>query len=424
MRISIVALNALPAIEPSAGRGIGGLETFAWRLARGMARTKSNSVQFVVRATSPRPSCVVEQVQIDSFSEPLRQLRQSVSRALEFKDGARLPRLKKWNASLVWQIPTLALNKLLRPQFSEQKAMQDAIVSFRPDLILTLGVNRTSAQLGEIAAALNIPIVVWLQSNADLDERFFSDDSFVDRYGVHSIDARNCWCRCKNVICQTQTQQERLHRLQEDAGGTLRSLQSTVIVNPIDSIGTLDVLPKFRDRRGVLWIGRADQFHKRPRFALEIAAMCPDVPFTMIVNPGDEVIHAEIRTRAGANVALFDYLPPEQVRMQLSQAKLFLSTGSATYEGFPNVLLEACASGTPIITLEDFDGFLQRSNAGFCSLGDVRLAAEAVLRLSGDANLWDRHSMSGFEYVQSNHHIDHVVEQFALWSQACIESKF
>ena len=186
MRIAIIALNAFPAIEPSQGRRIGGLETFAWNLAQGLAAGEADQILFLVRSEHPIVTRVYQKVHVDFIHEPFRAIRQSVSKALEIETWKKLPRIKSWDLSLTWKIPTLAIRKFFFPRYSEEKAISLAISRFAPELLLTFGVNQTSAILGEIAQALGIPILLWLQSNADLAPQLFESGPFVDRYGVRS----------------------------------------------------------------------------------------------------------------------------------------------------------------------------------------------------------------------------------------------
>ncbi len=59
-------------------------------------------------------------------------------------------------------------------------------------------------------------------------------------------------------------------------------------------------------------------------------------------------------------------------------ADVLLATGSQAYEGFPNVLLQAAAAETPIVSLQDFDGFLNASSAGNVCQDDIDQAAQCI----------------------------------------------
>ena len=413
MRIAIIALNAFPAIKPSQGRRIGGLETFAWNLAQGLAAGEADQILFLVRSEHPIVTRVYQKVHVDFIHEPFRAIRQSVSKALEIETWKKLPRIKTWDLSLTWKIPTLAIRKFFFPRYSEEKAISMAISRFAPELLLTFGVNQTSANLGEIAQALGIPIVLWLQSNADLASQLFESGLFVDRYGVRSEHAQQCIRLCRNIICQTETQRLLLQQIEPNFPTTLSPpIRITCIPNPVETKGFRPSESPLHERRGVLWIGRADRFHKRPLMAIEIAKRCPSIPFSMIVNPGDEEVYREIINTKPPNVTLIDFVPATEMPERMRSAWIFLSTGSAAYEGFPNVLLEASASGTPIVSLEDFDGFLSRSNGGFSSYGNLDSLVQFIHRLVESPSEWRTLGNSAIEYVRNHHDLSTIVERF------------
>ncbi len=413
MRIAIVALNAFPAIEPSRGCGIGGLETFAWNLAQGLAASEADEILFLVRSEHPKVTRVYEKVKVDFIHEPFRAIRQSVSKAVEIGSWKKLPRIKNWDPSLIWKIPTLAIRKLFFPRYSEEKSISLAINRFAPELLLTLGVNQTSAILGEIALALRIPIVLWLQSNADLAPQLFESGPFVDRYGVRSAHAQQCIRLCRNIICQTETQRLLIQHIEPKFPNTLsQPIRTTFIPNPVNTNLFHPGESPLSERRGVLWIGRADRFHKRPLMAIEIAKRCPDIPFILIVNPSDDAIRQEIINMKPPNVTLEDFVPSAEMPERMRKAWIFLSTGSAAYEGFPNVLLEASASGTPIVSLEDFDGFLSRSLGGFSSDGNLDSLVQFIYRLHESPSEWRAMGSSAIEYVRNHHDLSTIVERF------------
>ena len=421
MRITIVALNAFPLIESGTGRNIGGLETFAWNLARGLAGNELDQIQFLVRSEYACNSRKYQGVQVDFICEPCREIRQSVSKAIEIDSVRKMPRIKALQLGLLWKIPLLAFRKVFFPRYSEANSIAVAIEHFNPDAIVTLGVNQTSTILGELARDRNIPIALWLQSNADLDRNLFEKVGFVDRYGVRSEHAQACLRLCRNIVCQTQTQLDRLKEMEcIESDSQTQPVCSNHIPNPIDTsvFRSAETSPDYRS--GVLWIGRADRFHKRPHLAIEIAARCPDIPFTMILNPSEDAVYREILDAKPPNVAIVDFVPASEMSKRMSSAWLFLSTGSADYEGFPNVFLEASASGTPIVSLEDFDQFLTRSVGGLSGDGRVDQVVENILRLHTSPTVWMQLSRNSRKYVCEHHERTAVVQKFRTWLESLV----
>ena len=416
MRIAFVVPNALPLFASTKQRKIGGLETFAWNLARGLAKEGSEDVFFLVRSKWRRPPEVFENVLVGCFHEPLRDVRRTVSESIEFIPGKRIPRIKNPSLSLIGKIGLLALRKLFSRSYDEQLSIDSALDNYHPDLVVTFGVNQTSAGLGLYAERRNVSTVLWLQSNADLQQELYESDQFIDRYGVRGSHAKSCLARCRNVICQTGSQMDALRFIDERYFSAQRALHSICIPNPV---ATNLFYPSSGDdglRHGILWVGRADRFHKRPMLAIEIARRCPSIRFLMILNASDEMVAHEVKRSKPPNVELVDYVPSMEMPSLMRKAWLFLSTGSAEYEGFPNVLLEAAASGTPIVSLEDFDGFLGREKCGLS--GDVSQVAAHIERLRDNPVEWEHLSQLGMKCVRDKHQLNSAVEAFRGFSVA------
>ncbi len=418
MRISIVALNASPVLFPDRGKRVGGLETFAWRLAKGIATHAENAqTQFVVRSPKHQKSLLLDGVQVDAMVEPFRDVRHRISSALEIDSFRRIPKVKKLDPALTWLVPWLAFNKLLHPPFSESAELRTILKRFEPDFVIALGVNDTSARLVELASQLSFRVLLWLQSNADLEENLYLEEDFVDRYGVKSLDAQRCLHGSAGIVCQTETQHSKLDRIAHLAKkSNFPERRSLVIPNPIE-LDPKQPIPSHGERSGVLWIGRADRFHKRPLLAIQVAKLCPNTRFTLVLNRGDDSVRKEVEQTKTENVEIVDYIPVHLMPKAMSQSIAFLSTGAAEYEGFPNVLLEACVAGTPIVSLEDFDSFLEKSQAGFCAQGDLELAAREIRSLEETKDRWEEISQQGRKHVQTHHNLPKVIERFMSYLQ-------
>ena len=403
MRLAIVALNAYPAIVPSAGQAIGGLETFAWSLARTLASDPAMSVDFLVRHTSRPVQNIVDGVTLHFEVETYRSLRQAVSRDVEFTGRFPGLRVHYFRPALMWQIPLLALAKLTCPRANLTTRVEVFLKDCQPDVVLALGAGDGTAAAVQAAKLVGVPAWVWWQSNSDLNARFVTDDTFRESNGVTAQEARAAYL-ADGFISQTQWQQDQLTKLLHR--------DSSLISNPVDSerfpVGDATATA----RPEVLWIGRFDRHHKRPHLALEIARLCPQIPFQFVINPGDPAVEQEVRRNTPPNVRLTDYIPRDAMPHAYRSARLFLSTGSNAYEGFPNVLLEAAASGTPLVSLEDFDSFLTRSGAGFSSGEDIARLANKIRELWDMPPEWHACSRAGAEYVRCQHSLSACVATF------------
>jgi glycosyltransferase involved in cell wall biosynthesis len=385
-RLGLVAWNALPAVVPSAGGRIGGLETGAWTLARALAAESEVVPELFLRAGWRRVPRRVDEVALHVAREPLSEVRRQVGDCVAL---ARPPKLRRWRSRLLWQLPLLALARPWRPPPRPRRAPDPRLADARVDVWAGFGVNSESARVAATAHQQSKPMLLFLESNADLDPGVLEPGERFNAYGESSLDQRFAIERASCIACQSEFQMQQLRRHFGREGVLIR--------NPID-------VQRWRTggttaRTKILWVGRYDSFHKRPALALDIARRCPHLQFEMIVNTGDPNVEAAIRGRAPANVELIDYVPFDEMPRRFATARAFLCTGSAAHEGFPNVLLQAAASHTPVCSLEDFDGFIARSGCGEVH-PDPGEAAKYLQRLNAGATLdWspvDR-------YLQSHH---------------------
>lgn len=403
IRLAIIAPNAWPAVEPRGGQRVGGMETFAWGLARGLACLESLDVSLLVRTIRRIDARKIDGVSIATVREPLRQWRYEVAERVSRLDKFPWVKVHRWGAALAWQIPALAAARCVRRQTPSQQ-FAGAVEQLDADVILALGISAESVTALQVARHTGSKGLLWLRSNADIDPRFFEQSEFRNVYGVTSDHCRQCLELADQVICQTMWQQRRLRDLAD--------IESTVIRNPVD-LEKWSSQGSWEQREHVLWIGRYDRHHKRPLACLATARQLPHIPFVMIVNRGDAAVEQEVRRQVPPNVTLIDYVPHDQLVNYFSKSRLFLSTGTAEHEGFPNVLLEAAASSTPIVSMQDFDDFLAQSGAGAWVNDDLPALASELQSLWTDEDRWNECSSAGRRYVEQHHRRDSTYQAFA-----------
>jgi len=369
IRLGMVAWHALPAIVPRAGSSVGGLETGAWTLARGLRKFTSIGPAFFVRTTTLRNVSVVDEVPLFYDRQLLANIRRDFSDAISLGPPLRVHRL---STRLLWQIPLLALARLGRKIPLPHPTQPDPrLLCAKVDAWAGFGVNADSARVVATAMTLGKPSLLFLESNADLDPRLAAETDFINAYGESSAVQRFALRHASHVICQSDFQQQQLSRL--------FGIEGTLIRNPIDPHQWQTPHPV--DRRYVLWIGRYDTFHKRPGLAIEVAKRLPTIPFRMIINPHDLEVERQISQSIPANIEIVPYVPFNQMPLEFAAARLFLCTGNPAHEGFPNVLLQAAATHTPICSLVDFDHFLERCGAGYSSCDSLDTLSQRVQQL-------------------------------------------
>ncbi len=396
LAVAIVAWQALPAIIPEVGRNVGGLETAAWRLAKTLAAQGVGSPQIIVRSPSVASEVVIDGVRVTPHPEPREYVRREFASCVEWGDRLRLHRI---SPKLLWQIPYLAVTWPWRQKDPPPMKPDPRLRSYTPDVWIALGASRESAAVMATAIEQKKPSLLLIQSNADLDPRYVSQPDFRSAYGELADHCRFAVENASHVICQTVTQQ-RLLRQHFDRDGIL-------LRNAIDPEPWRAAARKPGDY--VLWIGRYDKFHKRPQLSVEIARLCPEIPFQMVVNESDDQVRREIQANHPENVRLVDYVPANEMAAVFGAARIFLSTGNADYEGFPTVLLQAVAAEKPIVSLDDFDGFISQSDSGIVCGNDLRRAAEAIRRYWNRPD--ERDPSTATEFLRQNYTVEATTHQ-------------
>lgn len=401
IRVCFVVLNAFPAICPDVSGAIGGIETRAWMLARTLARRPDVDMQFVVRHTGRIRQREFDGVRIIPIRDRLYRLRESVSTMIERRPLFPWLRFHGFSPALLWQLPVLAV---WWPWRRLMQRTPDPLQPSRPythvdaDVLACFGVNVTTATVIASAHATGRPAMLFLGSDADLDERYTPTSNFVTPYGDPGPVCRWAIDQADAIVVQTPSQQR---MLRERFGR-----EGTLIGNPID-LEEWD--RRLQDatapdevagmNRYVLWIGRAEGTHKRPQLLVELAQRCPELPFVMILNPRDTLLEQQIRRTAPPNVTIVDWVPFPQMPAVFRNAAVLVNTSSL--EGFSNAFLQAAASGVPIAALEVAREFLEESYAGEEAQGSMERLAEIVRQQWNDRD--ERRIRLAREYVEQHH---------------------
>ena len=103
----------------------------------------------------------------------------------------------------------------------------------------------------------------------------------------------------------------------------------------------------------VLWVGTVHE-NKRPELFFDLARRMPLRRFVMIGGPGaNRGFYEAMKARASAipNLEFKGFLPLAQVEPWFDRARVLVNT--STYEGMPNVFLQAWARGVPTVATVD-----------------------------------------------------------------------
>lgn len=399
LRVCLVALNAYPAIDPQAAGPVGGIETRAWMFARGLAARGETDVSLVVRHHRRPALDEVAGVRLVPLVDRLYRWREAVRMCVGKRAGFPWLTLHQWRTAILWQLPVVAGERLLRGRPGDPFHVDASLCKVNCDVYATFGVQSHSATVLASARAVGRPAVLILGSDGDLDEQYTPGSTFVSPYGdvgdtcwriIHEADA---------IVAQTPQQQRMLkERFDRD---------SVVIANPID-VAEWDAGRRqpvnFGDTAGleryVLWVGRADAVHKRPQLCVELARMCPEVDFLLVMNPRDPELEQRLRREAPRNVRFVSWVPFSRMPAIFSRAAVLVNT--SLLEGFANTFLQAALSEVPIASLEVGGAFLGELGCGCFAGGDLGGLADNVRRVwesAEDASCLGR----AREYVVQRH---------------------
>ncbi len=418
LRVCCVALHAYPAIDPSAEGAFGGTETRAWTLARGLARQEGVEVRFLVRSRRPLRRDQYEGVRLVRRAAPGWWILHSVASAVERLERFPWFRVRRWTASLLWQAPVAAAVRLL-PGHRDPRRPDPFYQRIDSDVFCGFGVHRDSATVIASSRAVGRKTVLFLGADSDLDSRFTPDSTYRTPYGERG---HVCWYALRHADCiVVQTEAQR--RMLADRFGR----EGVLVPNPIDlaaweAAQAADTARPEVDRVApyALWIGRADAFHKRPLLALELARRCPEVRFVMIVARRDWEIVDRLRRDCPDNVRIIEPVPFSDMPPVFRGAAVYVNTSAPGYEGFPNVFLQAAASGVPIASLELDCGFVEAGGGGVVAGGDLDRLAEYVRAVWHDPQRRCQDGARGRQYVRQHHDLPAIAAQVAgLLRETC-----
>lgn len=399
--IGFVALYALPLFDERVGGSIGGMETRCAILSRGMASRGWNVSVFVQSCGKLREACFggVFLRRYDPFwlqMEPEMRARFSKRWWFPIVNGTRN------EISLLWRVPLYLLFRpfphLFGSHFWGKWKELGAVLCF--------GNNDVSARTIADCRRYGIPSMLMIASDSDLDEDYAETARGFNRYGASQS---GCWyalTHANAVVVQTELQQKFLAERFGREGVLLRNPL------PLPPPGMrFDCL----DRNTALWIGRTDNHHKRPKLCLDLARQLPEIQFTMVVNAPSPRQFRELEQIAPANVRLIERVEPSRMWELLANSRLFVSTSSSAFEGFPNVFLQAAVARVPVVSLEvDPDGLFSKIGGGFCARGDFAEFVTTVKKVWADKEFGDAASAKLADYVEKRHSLrsslDHLVD--------------
>ena len=288
----------------------------------------------------------------------------------------------------------------LRPfkQKSSCPEVVDELAKLQHDIVCLFGVSNVAAAAVRILKERSEKTFLFVRSNAGLNERFITDENFTDEYGVNGSDASYALTHADQVVTQT-THQQRI--LKERFG-----VDSRVAGNPFDMDkwnsnlhGDIELSAALD--RYVLWIGRSDRHHKRPLLFLEAARRCPNVKFLMLLNRGNSDVREEIERRCPENVTIINHISYAKMPLVFDRCEALVVTGSVEFEGLPNVVLQAAATGKPVLGLDYIPEPFEAVGGAIVS-GSVEQLAVDIQRCWNDDKFAAELGKKGQQYMSTH----------------------
>jgi len=418
IRLCLVALNALPVISPHIPGPIGGMETRAWSLARGLARQPDVSVSFVVRDSRPRIPHQVDGVTLHLLHDRFYLSRESLM--LRLQASSRFPwiwlRRPRWSDLFV--LPAVILSRLWAGK-TDPLSPLPICKRLPADVFVTFGVQQTSARVIAAARAEGRRSALFLASDVDLDERILTDPHFISSSGDPGAVCRWMLTHADLILCQTPTQQQNIQKFGREA---------ILLRNPIDlkewSPGSVSSTSEMHPSRTAglsryaLWVGRADRQLKQPLLLVELAKQCPKIDFLMVMNRRDEVVEQEVRGTAPPNLKIVEQVPFSEMPAVMQRAAVLINTSPR--EGFPNTFLQAAACGVPVASLCVEEEFLRESRAGWCAGGDLPALAN-FLRDCWEGCAQDFDPVTARDFLFTHHSLERQSAQLATYLKQLAE---
>ncbi|QQS15831.1 MAG: glycosyltransferase family 4 protein [Candidatus Moraniibacteriota bacterium] len=168
------------------------------------------------------------------------------------------------------------------------------------------------------------------------------------------------------------------------------------------------------EKKGILWVGRMEP-NKRPETYLKLAKKFPRERFVMIAPKQNHLVEyfemAFNKAQSMENVQFIERVPFDKIQEYFNKARLLVCTSE--YEGFPNVHLQSCIGGTPVVTLNiNPDNYITKNNIGYCADSVFEKMIDQIETLLNDEGDWKKKSTNAFRYAKENHDINIVGKQW------------
>ena len=403
--VALVCANAYPLFDSRARPVGGGMETRAALFGRGLAARGLWHVNFIVSDFGQPFVTRHEGIDFRVYQPTYRRAGRNVFPRLRKRRWFPALNFDRYDLDLLWQMPMiaawLALPALFFPRFWR---------ALKPDVVCCFGNNQQSAEVIADCSRVGVRTLLCIASDKDLSHDYRPGNCEPNHYGMPKWMGHYALTHANQIVVQTESQREVLLR---NFGRDAVLIRNPVHVSPE---APDHWLPRSK-REFVLWIGRADDYNKRPKLFLELVKTCPSLEFVMIVSCTDDAVFQALKRARPENLSIVDHVPQHEILGYLRRARVLVNT--SRFEGFPNTFLESAVAGVPIVSLEvDPDGILMRRGCGICAAGEPEMLRNAVERLCANEAVADSLAAVNHCYALECHEANGRIDEF----DACIRA--
>jgi glycosyltransferase involved in cell wall biosynthesis len=397
--VTFVCLSAYPLFCQVDSDRIGGMETRAASFAKGLAKTGSWKPVFMLADCGQDRVESNHGVDLVIYRPILKSIQDNVVPRFGKYRWRIVVHLDKRDLHLAWHLPSYGLFRLL-PKCLFNRFWK----KLAPDVVCCFGNNSTSAEVIADCHRAGFKTVLCIASDEDLSADFTAGNRDLDRFGTPKWMAWYAITTADVVMVQTERQVDLLRQNFDRPSALVRN---PVPVKESDR----ESWKPGNERDYVLWVGRSESFNKRPLMVLDLARMCPEISFLLIVNRKDETVSKRLFDERPENVAILEHVPHAQIWDYFRNARVFINT--SLFEGFPNTFLQAAVSGAAVASLcVDPESVLSKKGCGLCAHGDFHQFITDVQRLWSDNELARGYAETFYEYAAANHRLEKQVAAF------------
>ncbi|PKO72738.1 MAG: hypothetical protein CVU20_01560 [Betaproteobacteria bacterium HGW-Betaproteobacteria-14] len=401
--VALACANAYPLFDFCVLPVGGGMETRAALFGRGLAALDRWQVCFVVSDFGQPFVTHREGIDFRIYQPSYRKAGRNVFPRLRKRRWFPVLNLDRRDLDLIWQMPLiaawLALPALFFPRFWRR---------LKPAVVCCFGNNAQTAEVIADCHRTGIRTILFIAHDKDISPDYRPGNRAPNHYGMPKWKGHYALARADRIVVQTEAQRE---ALRQHFGRDTVLIRNPVHVSPEDPKRWL---PRAQ-REFVLWIGRANEYLKRPMIFVELARDCHNLDFVMIVSRTDEVVFRALEQACPPNLRILEHVPAHEIWDWQRRARVLVNTSK--FEGFPNTFLQSAVTGVPIVSLEvDPDGMLARHGCGICAAGDARTMREAVVKLCADDAHAEALARAAHRHVLERHEAGARVAEF----EACL----